>query len=109
MKKKRVRLDASPSRAAEYANALERILRFASRGVPRIEFLTGISGIILESTGCDALELWLQDSDIRYRWELAVGPEPSSRFTVIGGPAEEPLESRECDAPAAPDRIVPSR
>jgi len=69
-------------RAGDYAVVSQSILRYANRGSTRIEFLTGVSGMLLEFSGCDALELRLRDSNSHYRWEFALRPEPASRFSV---------------------------
>jgi signal transduction histidine kinase len=100
--KKRVRFDAAASRDDNPAVALQTILRYANRAGTRVEFLTGVSGIILELSRCDALELRLRDGGVQYRWELAVRPESISRFTILSGTGDS---SRE--APAIPD-LYPS-
>jgi two-component system NtrC family sensor kinase len=84
------RSDTGGSRTGDYAAISHSILRYASRGVPRIEFLTGISRMLLEFVGCDALELWLQNSDAQYRWDYAARPEPIAQFTVHPGPRRLP-------------------
>lgn len=87
-------------RTGDYAAVSQSILRYANRGTTRIEFLTGVSTLLLEFSGCDALQLWLQDSDLRYQWELAVRPGPASRFTVVGGRSPEPRRPPESAAPS---------
>lgn len=87
------------SRADKISAVLQSILRYADRGSTRTEFLTGVSRLLLELSESDALELWLQDSDTQYRWELAEKPEPFSRFSVLDDHAQvrlcgsEPLVS----------------
>ena len=100
---KRPRRNNSTSRADEYAVVSQSILRCANRGATRIEFLTSVSGMLLEFSECDALELWLQDSDVRYRWELTVRPAPASRLTVAG---DHQGERRSSPASAAPSRYL---
>lgn len=80
----RLRRDVSSSRTDEYAVVSQSILRCANRGGTRMEFLTDVSEMLLEFSGCDAVEVWLQDLHVHYRWELNLRPEPGSRFTVVG-------------------------
>ncbi|HEV2446673.1 MAG TPA: ATP-binding protein, partial [Candidatus Sulfopaludibacter sp.] len=80
----------------------QRILRYANRGSTRIEFLTGVSPILLEFSGCDALDLWLQASDVHYRWEFTSRPAASSRFSVSNGhPRGRPPSRKETAGPYA--------
>jgi signal transduction histidine kinase len=79
MLKKKLRRDVDA-----YEEITRNILLCANRGATRIEFLTRVSSVFLEQWGCDALELWVHDPDIRYRWELERKPEQRSRFTVVG-------------------------
>jgi two-component system NtrC family sensor kinase len=58
----------------------QRILRFANRGPSRIEFLRGISAMLVEHGGIDSLELYLNGPDLSYKWEYS---RTSSRFTVL--------------------------
>jgi two-component system, NtrC family, sensor kinase len=97
---KRLCLGGNSSGADEYALTTQRILRYSNRAATRIEFLIGASGMILELSGCDALELGLLDSEVRYRWELAIRPQPASRFTVAANPPSDSSGPPECDAPA---------
>jgi two-component system NtrC family sensor kinase len=66
-----------------FAALSESILRSANRGAARIEFLTEVSNMLLDSLDSDALELRLLDRDLSYRWEFALRPVPMSRFTVV--------------------------
>ena len=45
------------------------ILRWANRGLPRIDFLSETSKALLDFSGCDAVEVRLSDGDLHYRWE----------------------------------------
>jgi signal transduction histidine kinase len=85
MMKKRRRLDANSNRVNEYAAASQSLLRYANEATTRIEFLTNASRMILESSGCDALELSLQTPGVQYFWELTLAPEAISRFVVHAG------------------------
>lgn len=66
-----------------FAALSQSILRSANRGAARIEFLTEISNMLLDSLDSDALELRLLDRDLSYRWDFALRPVPRSRFTVL--------------------------
>lgn len=81
--------DVHSSQADDYAVLSQRILRYANRGAPRIEFLTGISTVLLEFLQCDGVELRLRDPDLYYRWEFSARPEQSSQFTIL---ADRPNE-----------------
>lgn len=81
--------DVRPSQADDYAVLSQRILRYANRGAPRIEFLTGISTVLLEFLECDAVELRLRDPDLYYRWEFTAKPTRSSQFTLLANHPKE--------------------
>lgn len=55
----------------------KQILRYANRGVPRVEFLREVSKMLLEFTGCDAIELRLNDGDLHYCWRASLLPKES--------------------------------
>lgn len=75
--------DQRSSQADNFAALSQSLLRSANRGAARIEFLTEISGMLLDSLEVDALELRLRDRDLSYRWEFAFLPARWSRFTVV--------------------------
>jgi two-component system NtrC family sensor kinase len=83
--------DERASQTCNFAALSQSILRSANRGAARIEFLTEISGMLLESLQLDAVELRLKDRNLSYRWEFAFRPARLSRFTVLG-------DATECDA-----------
>ena len=91
--KKRARFDAASSRDDRPAAGLQTILRYANRAGTRVEFLTGVSAIILELSRCDALELCIRDGDVQYRWERALRPEAESKFSIVREPASFPSGS----------------
>ena len=70
----------SPERLAELAR---RILRHATRGLPRMDFLREASKMLLEFSACDALELRLKDSHVEYRCEGSKRPKPAFRFAIL--------------------------
>lgn len=71
MVKQAPRLDRRSGRVGEYAAASQRLLRYASQAATHIEFLTGASRIVLECSGCDALDLSLRVAGVPYRWQAA--------------------------------------
>jgi signal transduction histidine kinase len=79
--------DAGPLSSDDYPAVSQQILRYATRGAPRIEFLTEISAIVLRFLGCDALAIEVRDSDLHYRWSFADGAAP--KFTIVGGSNSE--------------------
>ncbi len=63
----RSRTRSSRPRLGEDFRALShRILQYANRGPPRIEFAREVSKILIEFSGCDAVELRLQRGDKYY-------------------------------------------
>ncbi len=59
------------------------ILHCANRGLPRAEFLGEVSKLILDFSGCDAVEVRLNDGDLHYRWEATRRPESAVRFEPV--------------------------
>jgi len=57
-----------------------KILDYAIRGVPRIEFLKGIARIILNFSGCDAVEFRVTEGPMYYRLAARLHPEESFKF-----------------------------
>ena len=57
--------DASRQRT----QALPRLLRIGSEGVPRVEFLRRASGLLHECSAAERVELWIEDAGgFRYHW-----------------------------------------
>jgi len=81
--------DVHSSQAGDYAVLSQRILRYANRGAARIEFLTGISTVLLEFLQCDGVELRLRDPDLHYKWEFTAKPKQSSQFTILANHPNE--------------------
>jgi len=86
------REESHPERADRFLQLTRSILGCAARGSQRTTFLREISTMILEFSGCDALELRHQDGDLAYRWQYSLRPEATSRFELL--PQDE-------DSPAA--------
>ncbi len=66
-------------------STIQRLLRSASRGGARIDFLTEISQTVLERSRADALKLRLNGPELAFVWDFASTPQPVSQFTVIEG------------------------
>ncbi len=73
--------------AGDLADLARRILRLGGRGPGRIDFLRAVSKMILDVSGCDALELRLTDPDLDYRWEAALRPKRLFRFALVSDTA----------------------
>lgn len=69
--------------AQNFSALSRRVLRYANRGVPRIEFLREASKMLMEFSGCDAIELRLKHADLHYRWIATAHPEESFRFEIM--------------------------
>ena len=61
-----------------------RVLRYANRGLPWIDFLRRVSKAIMDYSGCDEVELRLKDPDLHYSWEASKQLKGSFRFTILG-------------------------
>lgn len=87
MKQRPSNARAHPTRrrpAVEDSLKLSRaILHCANRGLPQAEFLNEVSKLILDFSGCDAVEVRLNDGDLHYRWEAKRRPETSVRFEPV--------------------------
>jgi signal transduction histidine kinase len=55
------------------------IMHLASEGIPRIEFLRDLSRLLLQFSGCDALELQTR-GNVEYRWRAICRPEESFEY-----------------------------
>lgn len=67
-----------------FAELLRQIVNLAGRAIPRIEFLRGLSGALLQFTGCDALELRIRGR-VDYRLQATARPERTFRFEPTNG------------------------
>ena len=63
-----------------------RILGYANRGLPRVDFLRRVSKALMEFSNCDAVELRLKDPELQYSWEASKQPKGSFRYTILGNP-----------------------
>jgi two-component system NtrC family sensor kinase len=75
--------------AEDVAEISRRMLRYASAGPARIDFLREVSKILMEFSRCDAVELRLRDPDLYFRWEAVKRPKRAFRFVIMpNGQAE---------------------
>ncbi|UCE58610.1 MAG: hypothetical protein JSU63_14340 [Phycisphaerales bacterium] len=72
-----------PIRVEDSVALSRAILHCANRGLPRIDFLREISGVLLDFSGCDAIEIRLNDGDLHYRWEAARRPQNAINFELV--------------------------
>ncbi len=71
-----------PIRAEDSVRLSQAILHCANRGLPRAEFLQEISELLLDFSGCDAIEVRLNDQELHYRWEATRRPKKAVRFDL---------------------------
>jgi two-component system, NtrC family, sensor kinase len=72
-----------PMRPEDSAKLSKAILRCASRGLSRADFLSEISRVLMDSSGCDAVEVRLSSGELHYRWEALRRPEPGTRLEMV--------------------------
>ncbi len=65
------------------SDVARRVLRYANRGLPRVDFLRKVSVILMEFSGCDAVRLQLKDPQLHYRWEASRRPHRGFRFVIL--------------------------
>jgi two-component system NtrC family sensor kinase len=82
-KDKRTRRTKPEKSLEDFYELSRKIMRYANRGVSRVEFQREISAMILKYSGCDSVEFRLQDSDRNYMSELTLNPEKGFRFGVF--------------------------
>ncbi len=88
--------------AEDYYDLSNRILRYGNRGTPRGDFLREVSRLLVDASGCDAVEFRLRDSDFNYFSETTAGPDYNFRFGAIDGVAAEGGKVIPCSGGAAP-------
>lgn len=67
----------------DFRALLRRILDVTNRGITRIDFLQEISKMLLNFCGCDALELWLKETDKYTHCEYNLNFEDFFHYTVF--------------------------
>ena len=60
-----------------------RILTLANKGTPRMDFLQEVAKILLDFSGCEAIEMWLNEENRFYRFEARVDAEDSFSFNTL--------------------------
>ena len=70
------------SSAEEFQSLSHQILQYASRGVLRMNFQREVSKIILDFSGCDAVELWLKEHGKYFRCQARRHPQQSVSFDI---------------------------
>lgn len=87
MDKKRSAEDAariSECRSAQDFGALShQILDYSNRGIPKIDFLREIAKMLRKFSKCDALELWLRESDKYIHCEISLQDDDSFQYEVL--------------------------
>lgn len=73
----------------EFQLLSQRILHYANRGGPRIDFLRGICKLLLEFSGCATVKLWLKEGDKYYRCLSELKPEFSFERESIPSKEDE--------------------
>ena len=73
----------SPRKGKEDVRDLShQILQYASRGILRTNFQQTVSKMILEFSGCDAVELWVKEHNKYFRCKMERGPDQSFPFEI---------------------------
>jgi hypothetical protein len=67
----------------DFRDLSHRILHYANRGVPTIHFLREVSKMLLEFSGCDAVELRLKEGENYSRCEANRHAKQFFRFEII--------------------------
>ncbi len=67
----------------EFGAVSQALLRCATRGGSRTEFLREASSAILRFTGTADLDLWIEDRDRSYHWRAVARPVPGSALTSL--------------------------
>lgn len=81
--KKKITSAPNPRRVEEISRLIRRILTCANRRLGRIDFLRDVSKIVLDFSHCDAMDLYLRDPDLHYRWKATRRPERSFHFEAL--------------------------
>jgi two-component system NtrC family sensor kinase len=87
----------------EFQLLSQRILHHANRGEPRIDFLRGICKLLLEFSGCAAVELWLKEGDKYYRCLSRLKPEFSFERERI--PSQKDEDGRTIPVPQSDSNL----
>lgn len=88
--------DSSSRPAGDYNSLFREILRDASRGVPRTDFLRKVSKMLVEFSGCDAVEVRLLERGKLLCCETLSNAKQSARLDVVQGKRGESGEIVPC-------------
>jgi two-component system NtrC family sensor kinase len=72
-----------PKGGQSFLNLAQDILSYSNRGAPRIPFLREVSRMLLEFSGCDAMELRHRHGEITYRWKSSRHLEDAFEFELL--------------------------
>lgn len=72
-----------------FSELSRRILHYANRGTPRIEFLREITKMLMEFSGCDSIELRLKHNELYYHWIATCCPEDSFHYETMSFAQDE--------------------
>ena len=75
--------ESDPARVEDSLELPRTILRCSNRGLSRIDFLQEASEALLNFSGCDAVEVRLNDRDLHYRWESMRRPKKGTNFELV--------------------------
>jgi signal transduction histidine kinase len=67
----------------EFCTLSHRILHYANAGVLRDKFMLEVSRILMDFSGCDAVELWAKEHNKYYSNEVSLRPQHHSSFGII--------------------------
>ncbi len=72
-----------PKPAQSFLNLAQDILSYSNRGAPRIPFLKEVSRMLLEFSGCDAIEIRHRHAGITYKWKSSRHLEDAFEFEIL--------------------------
>jgi signal transduction histidine kinase len=81
--KRRARVARGIKQANGLSEVARRVLRYANRGLARVDFLRRVSRVLMKFSRCDAIELRVEDPELHYSWEASKRPKVSFRFTIL--------------------------
>lgn len=67
----------------------QRILYCANRSLSRTDFLQEVSRVVMDFSGCDAVEMRLRQEDFHYRWTAARRPEQTTHLEMVRWASED--------------------
>ena len=83
----RPRPEKPPRNVPDDSRALShRLLHAASLGTPRVDFIREASRMVMDFSGCDLMELWLQEGNASYRCSMTGPPDWQFRYEILKHP-----------------------